>query len=299
MRKAGMILVIAAGVLFVSEYICAEQTGTEAAAKQQTAEPNLLQDANQVVMIFDGKVLTLKQVVFLGGGSDYRIIENIAGFWLDTQLLYEEAVRRGVDRDEKAKFIADIDYKRAIAAELTAEVRNDVKVTDEEVRKYYEESKETDLSLKEPMYLSFSHITVKTLKEAEAVLRRINAGEDINELAREISVASDAKRGGKANRYQERTIISRFGQEFLSALLNVTEGQLIGPVKNKDGRYEVARHEGKRAARIKDFEEARGMIRTKLERQVKEKAVSDLMNDLREKSRQRYKKAGILSEKNN
>jgi parvulin-like peptidyl-prolyl isomerase len=72
-------------------------------------------------------------------------------------------------------------------------------------------------------------------------------------------------------------------------LLNATEGQIIGPVKNKDGKYEIVRHEGKRAQKIKDFEKVEQMIRANLENQARKKAMDDLTNGLRENAKQRYK----------
>jgi peptidyl-prolyl cis-trans isomerase C len=286
MRKAGMILLVVVGVLFAPDYMRAEEA---ASVQQQVKEPNLPQDANYVIVILDGKELTLKQIGFISPNFDYAMAQEIANYWLDIQLLYEEAVKRGIDKDEKAKFLADISHKRTIASELLETVRNNAKVTDEEVHKYYEENKETDLSLKEPMYLSFSHITLNSLEEAEAALKRINAGEDINVLAKELSTASDAQRGGKANKFQENTVRSRFGSDFLNALLNATEGQITGPVKNKDGKYEIVRHEGKRAQKIKDFEKVEQMIRANLENQARKKAMDDLTNGLRENAKQRYK----------
>ncbi len=276
MRKAEMILPVVVSVLFACDCIKAD-------------EPNLPQDANYVVMIFDGKELTLGQIEFLGPGLSYAMVEDIANFWLDTQLLYEEAVKRGIDKDEKAKFLADMSYKKTIASNLLEAVRNDAKVTDEEVRKYYEENKESDSSLKEPVYLSFSHITLNSLEEVNSVLKRINAGEDISALAKELSTASDAQKGGKAHKFQENTVRSRFGDDFLNALLNATEGRIVGPVKNKDGRYEIAGHEGKRAAKIKDFEKVKQMIRANLENQAGKKTVDDLVNGLKENAKKRYK----------
>ena len=286
MRKAGMILLVVVGVLFAPDYMRAEEA---ASVQQQVKEPNLPQDANYVIVILDGKELTLKQIGFISPNFDYAMAQEIANYWLDIQLLYEEAVKRGIDKDEKAEFLADISHKRTIASELLETVRNNAKVTDEEVHKYYEENKETDSSLKEPMYLSFSHITLNSLEEAEAALKRINAGEDINVLAKELSTASDAQKGGKANKFQENTVRSRFGSDFLNALLNATEGQITGPVKNKDGKYEIVRHEGKRAQKIKDFEKVEQMIRANLENQARKKAMDDLTNGLRENAKQRYK----------
>jgi hypothetical protein len=300
MRKAGMILLVVVSVLFACEYVCAEQAQTGTVSQEQQATgPQLPQDANYVVMVLDANVLTLKQIMYFGSGPDYARAQEIANYWLDTQLLYEEAARRGINKDEKAKFLADISYKKTIASELLETVRNNVKVTDEEVRKYYEGNKETDSSLRDPMYLSFSHITLNSLEEAEAVLKKINNGSDINQLAREQSAATDAQKGGKANKFQENTVRSRFGDDFLNALLNATEGQIIGPVKTKDGKYEIARHEGKKASKLKDFEKVGQMIRANLENQTRKKAVDDLMNGLREKAKQRYKMALMPAEKHN
>jgi peptidyl-prolyl cis-trans isomerase C len=300
MRKAGGILLIVIGLFYTCECVCAEQAQKETVVqKQQATESQLPKDTNQVVMIFDGKELTLKQIEFLSPSLDYAMVENIADFWLDTQLLYEEAVKKGIDKDEKAKFLADMNYKKTIASGPMEKVRNDVKVTDENVRKYYEENKETDLSLQDPMYLSFSHITLNSLEEAEAVLKKINDGGDINQLAREQSTASDAQKGGKANKFQRNTVKTRFGDDFLNALLNATEGQIIGPVKNKDGKYEIARHEGKRAPKTKDFEKVKQTIRANLENQARKKAMEDLLNGLRENAKQRYKMALVPAEKHN
>jgi peptidyl-prolyl cis-trans isomerase C len=294
MRKVKLILLIVMGTLFV----CSNVQAKEAVSVQpQAKEPNLPQDANHVVMIFDGKELTLRQIEYLSPVPDYAAAEEIAKFWLDTQLLYEEALKRGIDKDEKVKFLADLNYKKTMDSELAARVRNDVKVTDEEVRKYYEENKQTDSSLKEPMYLSFSHITLNSLEEVNSVLKRIEAGEDFDVLAKELSKATDAQKGGKANKFQENTVKSRFGEVFLNALLGATEGQVIGPVKNKDGKYEIARHEGKRAAKIKDFDKVEQTIKTNLENQARKKAVEDLMNGLREKAKQRYKMTPAPAEK--
>ena len=266
---------------------------------QEANQPQVPQDGNQVVMVLDGRKLMIGQIKFLSPQLDYSRVEDIANYWLDTQLLYEEAVKRGVDKDEKAKFLADINYKRIMANELIERVRNEVKVTDQEVQKYYEENKQTDPTLTEPMYLSFSHITLNSPEEAQAALEKIKNGQDINKLAKELSAASDAQKGGKANKYQERTVESRFGKDFLDALLGATEGQIIGPIKNKDGKYEVARQEGKRSPQTKSFEKVQRTIRANLEDRAGRKTVEELLNGLREKAKRRYTKTGILSKEDN
>jgi hypothetical protein len=260
--------------------------------------PAVPQDGNYVVMTLDENNLTIGQMKFFTPNLDLETVKSIADYWLNTQLLYEEAVRSGIDKDAKTKFLADIGYKKAIATALVEKAQSGAEITDEQVQKYYDENKETDVSLKEPNYLSFSHITVETIEKAQDVKKRIEAGEEINKLAMELSVANDAKKGGTANKYQEKTVLVRFGKEFLDALNKASEGNIIGPVKNKDGKYEIARHEGKRLARVKEFDKVKEEIKANLQNQAERQAVENLLNSLKEKAKGRYKKMGILADAN-
>ncbi len=268
------------------------------------AEPNrpakieVPRDANYVVAVFDGKELTLREINYLAPGTDAETVKNIADFWINTQLLYEEAVKEGIDKDAKARFLADIAFKKAIASALIEQTQSKINISDEQIRKYYDGNKETDPRLKEPVYLSFSHITTDTNEQAIQVKSKIEQGEEINELAKTMSVASDAKKGGRATKYREDTVRQRFGQEFLNALSNASEGDIIGPVKNKDGKYEVARHEGKRAAHVIEFDKVKDQIRSTLESQEKQKAVQNLINTIRENAKHRFKKTGVFADPN-
>ncbi|NIA17409.1 MAG: hypothetical protein GWO86_03575, partial [Planctomycetes bacterium] len=205
------------------------------------------------------------------------------------------ALAKKIDDDPKTEFLADMAFKKTVISELIDRTRNAVKVDDAAVSKYYQDNKETDPSLKTPLYLSFSHIQTATEAQAQAVRERIEKGENINALAKELSIAKDAKKGGKALKYQEKTVAGRFGDEFLQALLGASEGVIIGPVKNKKGNYEIARHEGKRKAKLKPFEKVKEQIRSKLNGELKRKAVNDLLESLRSRADAKIKKMSVLS----
>ncbi|MFA5292890.1 MAG: peptidyl-prolyl cis-trans isomerase [Phycisphaerae bacterium] len=298
MSRTVLFLLVLAAILFTVE-TARSQEPVVPSQPQQPQGIAVPQDPNYVVMVLDGNELTIGKAKFFTPDFDYATLENVADFWLNTQLLYEEAVKRGIDKDPKAKFLADISYKKVIAGELIEKSRSTVKISDEQVKKYYEDNKETDPGFREPNYLSFSHITVETLEQAQEALKRINSGEEINELAKSLSVAGDAKKGGRLTKSTELNIQTHFGQELLDALLKASEGDIVGPVKGKNGKYEIARHEGKRASRIMEFDKVKDRIKAKLEGQAKNKAVEDLIQSLKEKAKQRYKKMGILSEKDN
>jgi peptidylprolyl isomerase len=293
-----VLFLLAISTIFLFAHPALSQEANIPPQPQQSKTIEVPKDSNYVVITFDGNKLTIGQIKYLAPEIDFATMGNIADFWLNTQLLYEEAVKKGLDKDPKAKFLADLGSKKPIAGTLIDKVQNEVKISDADVRKYYDDNKNSDPALKEPNYLSFSHITVDTAEKAQDVLKRLEKGEDISVLAKELSVAKDAQKGGRAEKYQEKTIAGRFGQDFLDALLKVSEGQIIGPIKNKDEKYEIARHEGKRSAHIIDFDKVKDKIRVTLDGQAKKKAVDDLLNNLRQNAKDRYKKADILSENN-
>lgn len=297
MRKTVMILLVLVGALFsVKCAFCGDSNAVP--AEQKAAEPKLLQNANEVVMVFDGNELTVGQLRYFNPQLTPDTAKEIANYWLDTQLLYEEMIKKGMDKNPKTKFIADLECKKVFADVLVEKIISDVKIDDEQVKKYYDKNKDTDLSLKDPMFLSFSHVVVNTLETAEEVLKRLNKGEDINELAKELSVAYDAQQGGTVVKLRKDSVGLRYGKEFLDALLNATEGQIIGPIKNNEsGKYEIARHEGKKNPRVKDLDaNVSGMIKAKLEDEAKKNAFESLMKRLREDAKTRYIKKGVLSE---
>ena len=290
MRKSALVLSVVMGVLFNVQFAFGQDANTA-----PVIEKAAVQDFNQVIMVFDGKELTLGQLRYLGSELDSETIKKAAEYWLDAQLLYEEAVKQGLDKDEKTKFLSDISSKNVFASALINKVVGEVKIDDQQVKKYYDDNKDADPSLREPMYLSFSHITLDNLEKAEEVLKKINEGGDINALAKQMSVAKDAQKGGKALKYQQSTVESRYGKEFRDALLGAAEGKIIGPIKNKDGKYEIARHEGKREPKIKDFDKVSGQIKAKLENDAQKNAVEGLLSKLREDAKARCVKKGVLS----
>ena len=292
MKKSALVLVVI-GVLFNVQFAFGQGADTPAAGEKAVAPAAL--DANQVIMVFDGRELTIGQLQYIAPNLDAETIKRAAEYWLDSQLLYEEAVRQGLDKDEKSKFLADMGSKKVFANAVVEKAMSEIKVDDAQIKKYYDENKDTDPSLKEPMYLSFSHITVDTQEKAEEVLKKLNEGGDINALAKEMSVASDAQKGGRALKYQQSTIENRYGKEFLDALLGVSEGKLIGPIKNKNGKYEVAMHEGKREPKIKEFDKVSAQIKSKLESEAQKNTVEGLLKKLRENAKDRYVKKGALA----
>ncbi|RKY10782.1 MAG: hypothetical protein DRP65_06055 [Planctomycetota bacterium] len=271
----------------------------------QEAEPVVapvagqIEPAEDILVSYGDKKLTMRHIEYMQPGADSRTIKRIADWWLSAQLLSDEAVKRGLDKDPAIRYRADLRVKQEYAEGLKKHVLNAVQVSEDQLRDFYDQNKETDRQINKPAKLSFTHVASKTLEESQAILERVKAGEDIGALAKELSIDYDKRKNGAVKDSMETNIGRRFGTEFLNAILQATEGNIIGPIKatlsmGKGERYEVVRVEGKVPGRIKSFDEVKDYIKTRLERVEKEKAVKDLLKSLKEKAGEIYRAERIL-----
>ncbi|MHC4645428.1 MAG: peptidyl-prolyl cis-trans isomerase [Planctomycetota bacterium] len=248
----------------------------------------------EVVIAFGDYKLTMREIKLIHPQAEDSQIVRLANSWLETHLLYAEAERRGITRDPKMQFIADMMKKGEFIKGLRTQVENTIVVSDDDIQAYYDEKKDTDRGLTKMGYLSFTHVRTKTLEEATDVLEKVKSGKDIKTLARRLSIAKDAPRGGAVNRAAYSRVQLQFGEELLDALAAAKEGDLAGPVKTKEGEYEVAQLTSKTEPTPLPFEQVKGRIKTKLEQQRTRSALIDLRNSLKKGAENRIVKSDRL-----
>lgn len=248
-------------------------------AKRTDADSN----AAEVIIGLGDSKLTMQQVNWMQPNADGPQIARITKWWLENQLLYAEAEKRGLTNEPKAKFFAEMMRMNAFGKELLASVRHATKISDESLRAYYEKIAETDPRLMQPGYLSFSHIRTKSLESAQALLERIKAGENINELAREFSAYGDSTKGGVVTKFTYRSVKARFGSEFLEKIKAAEEGELIGPIEVRTGTYEIARKTSEIKPAPRPLEEVKDRIKKRLERTKIQSFLDSLKNEAAEK----------------
>jgi parvulin-like peptidyl-prolyl isomerase len=279
-------------MILISGCLAAETAEPQAEDKTVSQEP---QDINSVVLVSLGeKALTIGQAKWVVRDEDPAKLSGYAKMWLEVELLYEEAQRQGLTEDKKEAFRADMAMKRTFGNVIVSSMFKNVEVTDQEVKDYYEKNKFENRQLYTPAIFSISHIRVGTLREAQNALKFIKGGEDFNELAKKVSIADDAQRGGK---YKGAVtgIEQRYGKEFLEALKKAKTGEVIGPVQVTDG-YEIARMEQYTEASARPFERAKGRIKTDLLKEKRKAIFDDLMNELKGKTKYKIEKSEKLLE---
>ena len=274
---------------------------SDAAKDEVEQEKQPAPRSQRFVVRLDDQKLTAQHLRWMnrrqpGTDPSGSMVKAMADYWLNLQLLYEEAGRRGLIDNPQAKFEAELAVKNTYVRTLVQQVREQAQPTDEQALDYYQKNKDTDPALKEQRRFSFSHIKTKTLEQAQALVQRIKQGAEINDLIQEPSTADDAKEGEKVQKLMENLVGARYSQKFLDALLAASEGDIIGPVKRKDGSYEIARHERTFPAGAKPFEQVQKIIKAKLTRDVQGKTLDDLIASLKEKAQSRIVKSKQLLE---
>lgn len=192
---------------------------------------------------------------------------------IDRRLLLEQARARNL-RD-------DLDVQRRLR-QLEARVLEqaylrhviDSKVTEEAVRRRYEQEKENMTREKQ---VRARHILVKTREEAVEILRELSRGKDFAELAREKSIGPSKVDGGDLGFFTRDGMLPAFSQMAFS----LREGEVArAPVQTQYG-WHVIKVEEIREAAPPSFEEVKGEIRA----QMADEAVEAELERLRKEAR--------------
>jgi len=192
------------------------------------------------------------------------------------KLFYEAAIRMGLDRDREVQEVIKEAKKKIIIARLVeSEVENKVRVTDDEIRKYYDEHKG---DFKTPELWRASHILLATEKEARDTLDALAKGAKFEDLAGQKSMDATASRGGDIGFFRAGQLVP----DFERACLKLGVGQTSDVVRTQFG-FHVIRLTDKREPGTEDFEKAKGKIENEIKKKKRAELFDKLVTDLKDK----------------
>ncbi|MCK5160742.1 MAG: peptidylprolyl isomerase, partial [Candidatus Aureabacteria bacterium] len=183
-----------------------------------------------------------------------------------SKLVYAMAVKEGFDkRPEMIEKLEEI--KEAMIAQMFVEEKTlaDVKITDKEVKKYYDEHEEEFSS---PAQVRVSHILIKfdedvteeqkkeDKKKAQKALSRVKSGEDFSAVAKEVSTCPSSENGGDLNFFAR----GRMVPEFEDVAFSLGVGDLSEIVETRFG-YHIIKVTDKKEQKKIDFEEYKDKIK--------------------------------------
>ncbi len=170
------------------------------------------------------------------------------------ELILQQAAKDGLDKGAEIEDkLQDLKKRLIVESFLKKKVEIESKVSDEDMKKFYEQNKD---KFKSGEQIKASHILVKTEKEAKDILALLKAGGNFEELAKKSSVDSSSAKGGDLGWFGKGSMVPAFEK----AALTLNEGQTSSVVKTDFG-FHIIKLTGKRPAGIRPFEEVKEQIK--------------------------------------
>jgi len=170
------------------------------------------------------------------------------------ELILQQASKDGLDKGAEIEDkLQELRKRLVVESFLKKKVEAESKVSDEDMKKFYEQNKD---KFKSGEQIKASHILVKTEKEAKEVLAKLKAGGNFEELAKKSSVDSSAAKGGDLGWFGKGSMVPAFEK----AALALKDGQISDVVKSDFG-FHIIKLTGKRAAGIRPFDEVKEQIK--------------------------------------
>ena len=173
--------------------------------------------------------------------EEYR--DNITGdqlaqainTWIESELLYQAAVKQGIDKEPRIKNIIEQKRKDIISARyIDLNLKPDTTISESKIDSIYKSNPDM-FKAQENMY-KLSHIVMSTKGGAEAVYNRLIKGEDFKALVKDYSEDSQT-RDDEGN----LGLVNESGLEngIKDALMTISAGQYTKPVKSLSGYYHI------------------------------------------------------------
>lgn len=174
---------------------------------------------------------------------------------IEIRLFSQDAVKKGLDQDPTFKRRMAFLQERALhAAEVETEIAK--KITDEEIRARYDKEVAATPPVNE---VKARHILVKTKEEAQEIIKRLEAGEKFEDIAKEKSTdTGSGANGGDLGYFAPGQMVP----EFEKAAFALEVGKFtVEPVQSQFG-WHIIKVEDKRAQQPPAFDDVKEQFRS-------------------------------------
>ena len=222
-------------------------------------------DLNAIIMRYPEQ----NRMMFQSEQGKKQLIEQLISF----ELMNKFAKEIGLDETEEYKeTIANIS-KEVLASMAINKTLQDITVTDEEVKNYYDENKD---AFAEPATVSAKHILVATEEEAKNIQKEILAGNlTFEEAAKKHSTCPSSEQGGSLGAFSKGMMVP----EFEKAAFELEIGTVSEPVQTQFG-YHLILVDDKTEASVKEFEVVKNVVTQQLIKQRQDKKYGELLAEL-------------------
>ncbi|MBY0123059.1 peptidylprolyl isomerase [Bacillus sp. S/N-304-OC-R1] len=164
----------------------------------------------------------------------------------------EDAFKDLLDSSGVKRSTIEKNMKTYLATKKLLEPR--ISITDDEIKTYFEENKD---NYAQPEQVEASHILVKDEATANEVIKKLNAGADFSELAKEYSTdESSSASGGELGYFGRGEMV----KEFEDAAFSLDIGKISEPIQSEYG-YHIIKVTDKKKAKEANFDAVKDEIK--------------------------------------
>lgn len=159
----------------------------------------------------------------------------VARDWGQREVIWDESEKNGLRNDPEIQFRLERQRRETVLGALAERyVYADLQLTEDELKKYYEENKES--SFTRPPERRLAYIVVATKDEADKILARYKAGETFEALAKQASLdKTSAAHGGRIGWIKKGDILP----EVEVRAFSIPKGAVDGPIETSAGWFLV------------------------------------------------------------
>ncbi len=198
--------------------------------------------------------------------------DNLREILITREILYQEAVRRKLDKNPDYQTQVDLAKQQIILALLIEDLSKKLNPSDADVHKEYERVKAERGGEVGKQYKS-RHILVKEEADAKQIIADLEAGGDFAAIAKEKSQDTGTKdEGGELDWSEAESYVQPFGE----ALKALKKGERTKePVKTNYG-YHIIELEDVKAVPFPDYDAVKAQIQQQLATKVRDDYIADL-----------------------
>ena len=206
-------------------------------------------------------------------GPEFR--ENLREIMITREILYQEALKRKLDKNPDYQMQLDLAKQQIILGVLFEDINKKIQPSDADVAKEYERVKTQQGESKQ---YKARHILVKEEAEAKQVLADLQSGGDFAKIAAEKSADPGSKDNGGQLEWSEA---EAFVQPFGEALKALKKGALTKEPVKTDYGFHIIELQDVRAVNFPPLEQ----VKTQIQQSLANKAREDYIATLRTKAK--------------
>jgi len=246
-----------------------------------------------VLVRVDGSTLTLQEFKKYISEADYKklsdqMIQEIFNNWINQEILYLEAKKKGIDKEDSVVLLLE-QYKKNLLAMVLVRREFGEKTVDElEIIKYFTEHKEEFLYA-----VKLAQIVLPSYESAVATLAEIESGADFFKIAKERSLTrmENPENPRVVTEYLPRGKIGDFSIEEKIFKMNINE--VSEPIPYVQGTYLIVKMLDKK--KILSKAELTNELRAQIYNYLLSKTYQNFVEQLIDSLKTRYKITTDLS----